>query len=800
MKKKLWLLGICITALIIIFTGSIIKKSGKESGNSDKAVQADLPVKDGEIMKVKEAVRLLAYLGVDADKLPSAEDAEGKLTYGNARSYLQDITKALDIKAEDITDKLSFPLLTENAEKAMHTLEFLDFYNILLSTLPKETVPVTEQKLYILAGKEEDGKTVFEADKGEFTCKEAVSYEDFYQNGKLKENQEAVLRSFKAEDCTDLSVTALVKGNEIVYVKGFSEEETLLSNLWIVSGKDTSIKAFVNGTTKVFQTEYPLSEEIGKTICDITVKNKKIIKITMKPDTISGKVLSTGKNTIEIQGYGKVSMEDNYRIYKIYDELSMEVTNSILVGYSTTDFVVANGKIAAALIKAPIQAKDIRVLIKTNNYSGIFHDKVVITADKDFTVTAGKTVKAHKAGDKVTILQSNSLFKKGRLRVETKGENGKITLLSVLRSGANPKYRGAIEVAKEGDGLTIVNELPLEEYLYGVVPSEMPTSYNMEALKAQAVCARSYAYNQLMAGALSEYGAHVDDSVSYQVYNNLPENEQSILAVKDTYGKVLKYQGKVINSYYFSTSWGYTASLNDVWAGDNAASYLVGKAQAVYDLVDQKAVYAASFHPDTVDYSSETAFRSFLEKPEYSTYDSEFPWYRWSVTMTKKELTQIINRSLSSRYAASPSFIMTLTGGSLSSQPVFESRDISSIGDLKDIKIAAREKSGIVSKLYLIGTKATVSVQNEYNIRSLLAPAASEIKRSDGSTVSDLKLLPSAYICFNKGENSITIKGGGYGHGVGMSQNGAKAMADSGKTFDIILKHYYTGVDIGYIY
>ncbi|SHO50541.1 SpoIID/LytB domain-containing protein [Anaerocolumna xylanovorans] len=796
MKKKLWLLGICLAALIIIFAGSVIKKLGTDN----KIVQVDTPSREGEVIREEEAVRLLAYLGIEEDKLSGKEEAAKKVTFGKARSYLEAITKTLDIKEKDITDKLSFPLLTQDSDKDMLTLEFLNLYNAVLDSLPKDTVPVKEQDLYILANKEEDGKEILVTDQGDITCKDAVSYQEFYQDGKLEEKKEAASQSFKAEDYMDTRVTALVKGNEIVYIKDISDKETVLSNLWIIEGKATSVKAFINGITKEFQTEYPLSEEMGKAVCDITVKDKKIIKITMKPDTITGKVLSAGKNTIEIQGYGKVSLEDNYRIYKIYDELAMEITNSILVGYSTTEFVVANGKIAAALITAPIKAENIRVLIKTNNYSGIFHDKVVLTANKEFTVTAGKTVKKHKAGDKVTIKVSNQLFKEGRIRVETKGENGKITLLSVLRSGANPKYRGSIEVAKEETGLTIVNELSLEEYLYAVVPSEMPTSYNMEALKAQAVCARSYAYNQLMAGGLSEYGAHVDDSVSYQVYNNLPENEQSILAVKDTYGKVLKYEGNVVNTYYFSTSWGYTASLNDVWAGETSAPYLAGKAQAVYDLVNQKAVYASSFHPDTVDYSAETAFRSFLEKPDYSTYDSEFPWYRWNVTVSKKELTASINQSLRNRYTANPSFILTLTGGSLSDNPVFESRDISSIGELKDIKIAAREKSGIVSKLYLIGTKATISVRNEYNIRSLLAPVSSEIKRADGSTVKDLNLLPSAYICFNKGENSITIKGGGYGHGVGMSQNGAKAMADSGKTFDIILKHYYTGINIGFIY
>ena len=61
-------------------------------------------------------------------------------------------------------------------------------------------------------------------------------------------------------------------------------------------------------------------------------------------------------------------------------------------------------------------------------------------------------------------------------------------------------------------GLLIVNELPLEEYLYAVIPSEMPTYYGLEPLKVQAVCARSYAYKHLVANNLSKYGAHVDDS------------------------------------------------------------------------------------------------------------------------------------------------------------------------------------------------------------------------------------------------------------------------------------------------
>lgn len=793
MKKKLYLIGICLAALILIFAGNVYKQLKTEHKIDTKE---DL-VRNGEVMKNEEAVRLLSYLGVKEEDLTKEGDAQEVLTFGRARDYLDKITEELDLKKGEITDRLAYPLLTEDKEKEMLTSEFLSLYDAIREGFGKDLSPVSEKSMYILGSKDSGKGTLIITDQGEYTLKDLKSYEEYYQEGGKKE--EALTLTVKAEDYIDCRITALVKGKELVCIREVSEEETVLANLWIVQGKENSITAYAFGITREFKTEYPLSKEIGNTICDLTLKNKQVVKITMKPDTISGKVLSAGKDTIEIQGYGKVPLEEGYRIYKIYDELSAEVTNSILVGSSSADFVVADGKIAAALIKEPIKAENIRVLIKTNNFNGIFHEKVVLTADKDFTVTAGKTVKAHKAGDKVTINPSNKLFGEGRLRIETKGEGGKITLLSVTRSGENPKYRGAMEVAKENDGLTIVNELSMEEYLYAVVPSEMPTSYNMEALKAQAVCARSYAYNQLMAGALSEYGAQVDDSVNYQVYNNQPENEQSILAVKDTYGKVLKYQGAVVDAYYFSTSWGYTASLNEVWYG-GLSPYLVGKAQAVYEVVDQKAVYASSFYPESIDYSDETAFRSFLDKPDYDTYDSQFPWYRWSVTMSKEELSEAINKNLYSRYTANPSFILTLTGGSLEKNPVFESREIKTIGELTDIKIAVREKSGIISTLYLIGTKATVSVQTEYNIRSLLAPVSAEIKRKDSSTVSSLKLLPSAYICFNKGEKNITIKGGGYGHGVGMSQNGAKAMADSGKTYDIILKHYYTGTELGFIY
>ena len=97
----------------------------------------------------------------------------------------------------------------------------------------------------------------------------------------------------------------------------------------------------------------------------------------------------------------------------------------------------------------------------------------------------------------------------------------------------------------------MVNELPLEEYLFSVVPSEMPASYPLEALKAQAICARTYAYGHMLRAGYPRYGAHVDDSTSYQVYNNITEADSTTTAVKETYGQmILTDEGTVANTYY----------------------------------------------------------------------------------------------------------------------------------------------------------------------------------------------------------------------------------------------------------
>ncbi|HBI72461.1 MAG TPA: stage II sporulation protein SpoIID, partial [Lachnospiraceae bacterium] len=127
------------------------------------------------------------------------------------------------------------------------------------------------------------------------------------------------------------------------------------------------------------------------------------------------------------------------------------------------------------------------------------------------------------------------------------------------------------------------------------------------------------------------------------------------------------------------------------------------------------------------------------------------------------------------------------------------------IGKIVDIAVKKREAGGIITELLITGSKNTVVVKTEYNIRLLLAPKNSKIVRKDLSEVNGLSLLPSAFFVIDKTVvdnklTSITLTGGGYGHGVGMSQNGVKAMADQGKSYETIVSYFYEGTKLGFIY
>jgi stage II sporulation protein D len=128
-------------------------------------------------------------------------------------------------------------------------------------------------------------------------------------------------------------------------------------------------------------------------------------------------------------------------------------------------------------------------------------------------------------------------------------------------------YRGCLIIKKIDNGLTFINDVGLEDYLLGVVPSEMPTSWNLEALKAQAIAARSFAISNL--GKRSSMGFDLKDTPEDQAYGGAScENERSSKAVIETKGHVLVYQGNIINAYYCSSAGGRTKLASEAWYKD----------------------------------------------------------------------------------------------------------------------------------------------------------------------------------------------------------------------------------------
>lgn len=824
-KKKLILIGVCIVIVIAIFTINVVRqiKSTSEDNDRQELVQEN-------IISKGEAYRLLSYLKYNKNNreaLPfeinyQDENMSGwydsyvnaawnmglieknirtspkeALTYGECKVIIDKLIIE-EPWLQTVYEELSYDFI--NAVEVMKLSEFLELYEAILTKVPEEKRLVKDETLFVL-GRDETSKDVMRmvTDQGRYYYNHTMTYEKPYELLKTS--------SFDNKDMVELymdkGIDVKICGNEIVYITAITTDKIVLKNVWVVEGKGNEVNAFINGIDKKFEGQFPLSKEVNKVIADISIENQKIVQISVKPDIVHGKVLQSGEDYIEIDGYGKIPLEEDYRIYKVYGNLSSETTNSILVGYENTDFVVSGGKISAALITESIKAANIRVLLKTSGFASNYHEEIILTSDEEFVISSKERDNKYTAGEKVTISIGDELLKDGRIKVYTSSGEGKIQLLSVKRSEGNPKYRGTLEIVGNSEGLLLVNELPLEEYLYAVIPSEMPTYYGIEALKVQAVCARSYAYRHLMANSLNKYGAHVDDSVSYQVYNNISENEDSVLAVKDTYGQVIEYDGEVITAYYFSTSCGHTTTAEYVWANGEPIPYLKGRLMAVED---SSRVLSQENIRDYRDLSNEETFRKFISEDTLTTYDSEFNWYRWTTKIDIDTLNDTIDEKLASRYRANSNLILTMVnpneGGT---EPVYESIPVDSIGEIVDISVKNRETGGIITDLLITGSKKTILVKTEYNIRSILAPLTNTLIRKDLSEVNNLKLLPSAFFVIDKTVDdgklrSITLNGGGYGHGVGMSQNGVKAMIDNGIKYKEILSYFYDGTEIGFIY
>ena len=369
-------------------------------------------------------------------------------------------------------------------------------------------------------------------------------------------------------------------------------------------------------------------------------------------------------------------------------------------------------------------------------------------------------------------------------------------LYSDIRIIPNPKshfkfkgndYRGYLRIISKPTGIWVINHVDIEEYLYGVVPYEIPMSWNMEAIKAQAVAARTYAVRGL--GQYPHGDFDVYDSVKDQVYGGIEgEDERAIQAVEATRGIILTYQGWPILAYYHADAGGQTE--------------------------DGKYI----FPDDDFPYLTSVPSKDNLEK------------HRWNFTMKKGELESLLKKS--KRDVGSVNSI-EVREVSPSGRPL----TIRITGSKGKIDISSRDfrrmigSGRIRSTLFAISTHDNESSSLDFsgNIRilspdlndgSLRVMSSTGIKNGQeknisvitSAGISDWDLKSILIISTSRGDvytpkiekklaqDEILFSGSGFGHGVGLSQWGAKAYADDGWDYRQILSHYYREAELSVWY
>ena len=370
-----------------------------------------------------------------------------------------------------------------------------------------------------------------------------------------------------------------------------------------------------------------------------------------------------------------------------------------------------------------------------------------------------KNVKA--SGQKTAYVDSNVLRRVPQASWVVNGyrynrNNLKITsnknLIQVSNQSGKSKtkrlYAGRLQLQPNAYGTySLVNEVPLETYLRGVVPYEIGVKAPKAAMEVQAIIARTYALRNLRRFEVDNYQLCADTHC--QVYYGLKgATEKTDRAIAATRGKVLTYNNELVDALYSSTKGGVTAAFSSVWNGENRPylKAVVDTPNKMWDL-SQKSL------------ADEDNFRLFMSLNE-GFNESEQTWFRWRRESSIENITQGLQKFLKVKNSPFAKF-----------------------KTVKDIQVVERSKGGRILKLAVSTDIGTFHLHKDEVRSAFFAPR---------STLFYLQPL-------NKGKPGLwgyAFVGGGLGHGVGLSQIGAQNLANLGWQNDRILKFYYPGTQI----
>lgn len=769
MKRKIYIfLGLFFSlALIIVIAGEInrMAKETKEDDRKDEAVSTgmdasyeDVSTKtDADCYSYGDVEKVVSYLAASEESGTQLARLVDPLSKSNpiTVSYVKNIAEI--IGAPDTVYKEYFK--DRDEESVVSREEFDEIYHNMVDSDVVNGLERREILVFnVVKTEDEENREKIYVSDGAKTYDFQTSYEEKY---------------------LDRVLDVYIKNGVIFKVNGFGHTEIPLEHAWIMDADKEQCTFLYKGITKSYPVNgnAPVKKDCVGTLY---ITDAGISNFDNEYEVMEGRAVSVGGD-IRLEGTPEYPYDDNFAVYNISDDISFMESKPPLLGYNTVKLFVKDKKACAAVTYGDAECETIRVLLSNHDFTSYKMSKLTLSSEGMLRVIypdGGE--KTFPAGEMFTI-QYEDYEKGDKIIIDQTGKGKGITVHSITRECGNPVYDGLIELDIREDGMFVINELPLEQYLYGVVSSEAPSSYEHEALKAIAVCARAYAYGKMNDGSFDEYNADLDDSVFCQMYNDVLKTRESIRAVDETYGIVPIYDGEVVFPLYFSTSCGMTCTNSEVWGG-TSYPYFTSNVE--------------DMEKSELDLSDEDTFMQFMEDSlGYDTIEKDLPYYRWSIYFTRNDISKAINRKLSERIDTVSGSIMVKNDNG-----EFVDGDISDIGDVVSVEVNERSSSGMVLALLIEGTRGTILVKGQANIRNLITPVNQNIVRQDTSVVTGWSSLPSTFYYVTESDGGFIIYGGGFGHGAGLSQNGANVLAQKGYNYTYIIRHYFSSSDFKMIY
>ena len=422
---------------------------------------------------------------------------------------------------------------------------------------------------------------------------------------------------------------------------------------------------------------------------------------------------------------------------------------------------------SSAVNKITLKCSDGFLIAKGNNKGWKETDVTTDSTTLTITVSGGKAVLAD--ADGTVLLNSMS---GGAYIVLSAAEDPEDRLITINGS----KYRDGATATVTNGKLNVINVIEIEHYVRGVVANEMGYTYPIEALKAQAITARSYAYRCI--DKHKNYGFDLCTTQDCQVYRGyVSEHDSTDDACKQTEGKVLLDDGKIVEAYYYAYSGGATLNSEDVWM--NALDYCRGKV------------------------------------------DEYYSDYKWAVHYTMDELTDelvsrgknigdVVSVQVTKRHNTGAVAEITFVGTKGTAR--YTKSTILSVLGLKSFMFAMNDEQFVWSKdgqavvsdakVNVLGVDSTEEDMTSVYVLGadgdVVETAVSDVRITNGTTVA----MPEGAVSSGWTDDPVKsdvvyIAGSGWGHGVGMPQTSARNMAQLGYDCEAILKYYYEGTEIG---